>query len=111
MRLGILMLAAIPAIAFAADEYRDTADRLIDAAMADDTGLNRLEYLWYRIGNRVGGSESPNRAIPWSVEEMKNAGLASVRTIPVKVPHWVRGRESAAMVEPLEKPLFMLGLG
>src|ERR1700735_3369254 len=111
MRPCILMLAAIPAIMFAADEYRDTADRLSDAAMADDAGLNRLEYLCYRIGNRVSGSESLNKAIAWSVEEMKNAGLANVRTIPVKVPHWVRGRESAAMLEPLEKPLFMLGLG
>ena len=111
MRLGILMLAAIPAMVFAADEYRDTADRLIDAAMADDAGLNRLEYLCYRIGNRLSGSESLNKAIAWSVEEMKNAGLANVRTIPVKVPHWVRGRESAVMLEPLERPLFMLGLG
>lgn len=42
---------------------------------------------------------------------MKKAGLANVRTIPVKVPHWVRGRESAEMLEPQQKPLFMLGLG
>lgn len=105
------MLAAFPAIMFAADEYRETADRLIDAAMADDAGLNRFEYLCYRIGSRLSGSESLNKAIAWSVEEMKNAGLANVRTIPVKVPHWVRGRESATMLEPLEKPLFMLGLG
>ena len=111
MLAAILMPATVPALAFAADEYRDTANKLIDAAMADDAGLNRFEYLCYRIGNRVSGSQSLNKAIAWSVEEMKTAGLTNVRTIPVKVPHWVRGRESAAMLEPLEKPLFMLGLG
>jgi hypothetical protein len=42
---------------------------------------------------------------------MREAGLSNVRTIPVKVPHWVRGSESARMLAPLEKPLHMLGLG
>src|SRR5580698_6084880 len=111
MRSCIILLAATSAFAATAGEYKVTANNLIDAALADDAGLNRLEYLCYRIGNRLSGSESLNTAIAWAAGEMKNAGLANVRTIPVKVPHWVRGRESAAMVEPLEKPLFMLGLG
>ena len=29
----------------------------------------------------------------------------------MKVPHWVRGAESARMLAPLDKPLHMLGLG
>jgi Iap family predicted aminopeptidase len=111
MRSCIILLAATSAYAATAGEYKVTANNLIDAALADDAGLNRLEYLCYRIGNRVSGSESLNTAIAWAAGEMKNAGLANVRTIPVKVPHWVRGRESAEMLEPLEKPLFMLGLG
>jgi carboxypeptidase Q len=112
MRLCLLLIS-IASICFGADvsRYRETANKLIDAALADEAGLNRLEYLCYRIGNRLSGSASLDRAIAWSAEEMKKAGLANVRTIPVKVPHWVRGRESAEMVEPLQKPLFMLGLG
>ena len=42
---------------------------------------------------------------------MKAAGLSNVRVIPTKVPHWVRGAESARMLAPLDKPLHMLGLG
>jgi hypothetical protein len=111
------LLPAFAALCFAADNkmdasrYQDTANKLIDAALTDDAGLNRLEYLCYRIGNRLSGSAALEQAIAWGTGEMKKAGLANVRTIPVKVPHWVRGRESAEMLEPLQKPLFMLGLG
>ena len=42
---------------------------------------------------------------------MKAAGLSNVRVIPAKVPHWVRGAESARMLTPLDRPLHMLGLG
>ena len=93
------------------EKYKSVADKLIEAALADDEGYKRLEYLTYRIGNRLSGSASLQKAIDWSVDQMKAAGLSNVRTIPVKVPHWVRGAESARMLEPLNKPLHMLGLG
>ena len=94
-----------------ASRYSADANRLIDAALKDDAALNRLEYLCYRIGNRLSGSPALEQAVKWSVDEMTRAGLSKVRTIPVKVPHWVRGGESAEMLEPARKPLFMLGLG
>ena len=93
------------------DQYRATANRLIGAALADTEGYERLAYLCYRIGNRLSGSPGLERAIAWSAEQMKAAGLENVRVIPVKVPHWVRGAESARMVEPEDKALHMLGLG
>jgi hypothetical protein len=93
------------------DGYRAAADKLTAAAMADTEGYDRLAYLCYRIGNRLSGSPSLERAVAWSVEQMQAAGLSNVRVIPAKVPHWVRGAESARMLEPLNKPLHMLGLG
>jgi len=93
------------------EQYRPAADKLIDAAMTDFEGYNRLAYLCYRIGNRLSGSVSLDRAVAWSAEQMKAAGLSNVRIIPTKVPHWVRGSESARLLTPLEKPLHMLGLG
>jgi hypothetical protein len=116
MRLRFLTFAAlIPVFAAYGQDlsvrYRAQADRLIDAAMADTEGYNRLAHLCYRIGNRLSGSAALERAVAWSAEQMKAAGLSNVRTIPVKVPHWVRGAESARMLAPLDKPLHMLGLG
>ena len=93
------------------DRYRAAAGRLTAAAMADTEGYDRLTYLCYRIGARLSGSPALERAIAWAVEQMKAAGLSNVRVIPAKVPHWVRGAESARMLEPLDKPLHMLGLG
>lgn len=91
--------------------YQPTADRLIDAALADDEALARLAYLCDHIGNRLSGSDSLTRAVAWGAEQMKQAGLQNVTTIPVKVPHWVRGSESAALLAPVSRPLHMLGLG
>ena len=106
--LATAVRAADPTLA---DQYRPVADRLIDAALADNDGYQRLTWLCYRIGNRLSGSPGLEKAIAWSAEQMKAAGLSNVQVIPVKVPHWVRGAESARMLSPLEKPLHMLGLG
>ena len=92
-------------------QYGKTADRLVDAAMKDDAGYARLEYLCDRIGNRLSGSPSLLKAIAWGAEEMKKSGFEHVSTPPVKVPHWVRGNESGSILFPVERPLHMLGLG
>jgi len=93
------------------EKYRETADKLIAAAMADEQGLHRLQYLCDRIGNRLSGTQSLERAITWAASEMKRSGLENVQTPLVKVPHWVRGNESAVMLAPVAKPLTMIGLG
>jgi hypothetical protein len=109
LTLSALLLAAdTPNLT---DQYRPAANRLIDAALADTEGYQRLAYLCDRIGNRLSGSAGLEKAVAWSVEQMKSVGLTNVRIIPTKVPHWVRGAESARIVAPMDKPLHMLGLG
>jgi hypothetical protein len=93
------------------DTYRVPAGKLIDAALADNDGYAKLAYLCDRIGNRLSGSESLDKAIAWAADQMKKDGLENVVTPKVKVPHWVRGNESASLLEPVKKPLTMLGLG
>ena len=79
MRLPALTLLACAAVrcCLAADapdltgQYRATADKLIDAALADTEGYNRLAYLCYRIGNRLSGSpglEKASRVVAWNDE-------------------------------------------
>src|SRR5258708_612508 len=116
MRLLFPLMTLLAGTASAAepnltDQYRTVADRLIDAALADTEGYAKLAYLSDRMGNRLSGSESLQRAITWAEAQMKRDGLSNVRVLPVKVPHWVRGAESARLVAPEAKPLHMLGLG
>jgi hypothetical protein len=73
--------------------------------------MEKLSYLCDRIGNRLSGSPALEKAITWAAAQMKQDGLANVTTPLVKVPHWVRGNESASLVEPVNKPLTILGLG
>jgi hypothetical protein len=93
------------------EQYRGTAGKLIDAAMTDNGGMDKLSYLCDRIGNRLSGSPALEKAIAWAAAQMKQDGLVNVVTPAVRVPHWVRGNESASLIEPVSKPLAILGLG
>ena len=91
--------------------YREPAAQLIGAALADTFAWQRLSVLTDSIGNRLSGTPQLDRAIEWAVAEMKKDGLENVHTEPVMVPRWVRGSESAEIVEPSSHPIVMLGLG
>ncbi|HST50445.1 MAG TPA: M20/M25/M40 family metallo-hydrolase [Pyrinomonadaceae bacterium] len=93
------------------NDYRERASRIIGAALTSDLAYRRLAWLTDRIGNRLSGSESLQRAIEWAASEMKGDRLDDVHTEKVFVPHWVRGDESLELVEPVRRNLAMLGLG
>lgn len=93
------------------EEYRERAARVIGAALTDDTAYRRLAWLTDRIGNRLSGSDSLQRAVEWAAAEMRRDGLEGVHTEKVMVPHWVRGEESLELVSPVSRELSVLGLG
>ncbi len=93
------------------DGYRETAGRIIKAAVADSGAYDRLGRLVDTFGHRLSGSRSLESAIDWILAEMRRDGLDNPRTEPVMVPHWVRGQESAELILPRRTPLVMLGMG
>ncbi len=117
LRLSLLALLLAPVLHAQAGptalqaRYQPAADRLIQAALADSAAYRRLAELVDRFGHRLSGSASLERAIDWMLAEMRRDGLDRVRGERVMVPHWVRGEESANLVEPRPMPLPMLGLG
>ena len=93
------------------DAYREPAARLIGEALSSDFAWQRLALLGDTYGHRLSGSQALEDAIQWAAAEMKKDGLENVRLEPVKVPHWVRGEESAEITAPRAQRLVMLGLG
>jgi carboxypeptidase Q len=90
---------------------REDAVRLMKAATADDFAWQRLAELTDTYGSRLSGSENLARAVDWAVRTMKADGLENVHTERVMVPHWVRGRETAEIVDPPRHAIPILGLG
>ena len=93
------------------DPYRDNASRLLGESLSSDFAWQRLAELGDTYGHRLSGSQALEDAIDWAVAQMKKDGLENVRKEPVKVPHWVRGRESLEIVAPRQHQLVMLGMG
>jgi carboxypeptidase Q len=93
------------------EPYRAPAARLLEAARADPTAWERLAHLTDTFGHRLSGSPSLEAALRWAAAEMEKDGLENVRLEKVMVPRWVRGAESARVVEPYPSELAMLGLG
>jgi carboxypeptidase Q len=91
--------------------YREDVSRLVRAATSNDFAWRRLAEFTDLHGARLSGSDNLERAIAWTVDKMKADGLENVHTEPVMVPHWVRGRESAQIVDPPLHDVAMLGLG
>jgi carboxypeptidase Q len=93
------------------ENYREASGRIIAAALTSDKAYDRLAYLTDKIGHRLSGSKSLERAIAWALAEMKSDGLDNVRIEKVMVPHWVRGEESLEMTSPASHRFPLLGLG
>ncbi len=72
--------------------------RLRDAATSDDYALIELRHLTDNIGPRLSGSPQAGQAVEYVAEEMRKLG-ATVTLEKTTVPHWVRGEETAALVE------------
>ena len=68
------------------------------AALNDDYAYHQVTHLTENIGPRPSGSPQAQAAAEYVAGELRKLGL-EVRLQPVTVPHWVRGAETATLVE------------
>lgn len=68
------------------------------AALADDYAYRQVAHLTENIGPRLSGSLQAKAAVDYVAGELRHLGL-EVQLEEVKVPHWVRGAETAELTE------------
>ncbi|KAM9489076.1 carboxypeptidase Q-like isoform 1-T1 [Clarias gariepinus] len=94
--------------------YSDIAQKIIQLSVygkAQNRSYERLAAFTDTIGNRLSGSRNLDLAIKYMYNALRLDGLENVHLEQVKIPHWVRGQESAVMVLPRNHSLSILGLG
>ncbi len=88
--------SSTPAV-FSAQTLADLK-RLQQAALASDYAYRQVAHLANNIGPRLAGSTQAAKAVDYVASELKALGC-EVQLEKAMVPHWVRGEETAALVQ------------
>src|SRR5947208_4613875 len=72
--------------------------RLQQAALSSDYAYRQVAHLANNIGPRLSGSAQAAKSVQYVASELKAIGC-EVQLERVMVPHWVRGDETAALVQ------------
>jgi carboxypeptidase Q len=72
--------------------------RLQQAALTSDYAYRQVAHLANNIGPRLSGSTQAAKAVDYVARELKALGC-EVQLEKAMVPHWVRGEETAALVQ------------
>ncbi|MEO1334153.1 MAG: M20/M25/M40 family metallo-hydrolase [Myxococcota bacterium] len=113
LAVALLCAADVPSSSVVSPDIVQTAIRLRDAALKDDTAYRYLEDLTTEVGPRLAGTRQEARARKWTVEALKKLGFPakSIRVEPFKMETWVRGAERVSIVAPFPQPLIATALG
>jgi Zn-dependent M28 family amino/carboxypeptidase len=84
-------------IVFSAQTLADSK-RIRDSALASDYAYRQVAHLSNNIGPRLSGSIQAAKAVEYVAGELKALGC-EVELEKCMVPHWVRGEETAALVQ------------
>src|SRR5271154_4382130 len=87
------------------------ASSLGQKALTDPAAFDFVQSLTTEIGPRLAGTAAHQRAVAWAEAKLKAAGFEDVHSEPFDFPAWVRGVESADIVDPVPQHLVVTALG
>ncbi|XP_058798893.1 carboxypeptidase Q-like [Phymastichus coffea] len=96
------------------DSYAPVVKTIVEAAVNGTykgATWQELAYFVDKFGSRISGSKALEDSIDYVLERSHKLKLDNVHGETVKVPNWIRGKESASLMKPRVKHLAMLGLG
>ncbi|XP_012535012.2 carboxypeptidase Q-like [Monomorium pharaonis] len=96
------------------DSYAPTVQRIINESIHGSfkgVTWQSLATFVDKFGPRFTGTQVLEDAIDYVLNKSISLGLDNVHGEPATVPHWVRGSESATLLQPRRKDLPLLGLG
>ncbi|MBI3928761.1 MAG: M20/M25/M40 family metallo-hydrolase [Armatimonadetes bacterium] len=86
------------------DSLLEDLRRIRDAALSSSYAYEQTAYLCNHIGHRLSGSPQAEEAVRYVAEELRRLDTR-VALEEVPVPHWVRGREEAWLIDfPEHRP-------
>jgi carboxypeptidase Q len=112
--LLLLLVSCHGAAGLAGDPTTRFQERCLELerrALDDNMAIATLRSLVAAAPKRLAGSEGMTNAEQWASAMMREIGFDEVRAEPVMVPHWQRGIEAGAIVQPTRKPLRITALG
>lgn len=86
-------------------------ERLIEAGLADNVGLQFVEDLTTEIGPRLAGSDAEAKARDWAVAELKALGFSNVAVEDFDIPFWSRTYEHAEILSAGGQSMTVTALG
>jgi hypothetical protein len=104
--LAVFSVLLISASALA----QSTADSIIARELQTSRSYETLSHLTDDVGARLTGSKGAALAVKWATQQFREWDIP-VSNEPVKVPHWVRGREEAHLVSAANHNIVLTAIG
>lgn len=110
--LFLAVLLVLPLSLNSQPTFTDLEKQIVDEAMNNSRLMQNLEYLCYKIGPRLTGTEQMKKANEWTARKFTEYGLENVRQENWFYGYpWYRGYERAKLIEPTELPLTVAQMG
>ncbi|WP_299112824.1 M20/M25/M40 family metallo-hydrolase [uncultured Winogradskyella sp.] len=98
MNRVVIILFAFLSVSVYAQNDEATLKNIYKQSLTNGQSYAWLDYLSNKIGGRLSGSESAQKAIEYTKSELENLGLDKVWLQEVMVPKWVRGEKEVGKI-------------